>query len=543
MATVCSTCGEQNTPDAQFCSSCRSYLGWQDHATQTTAPLVGAAPVPDGSSPSSGSQDVLPSPRHGASAERDPFEAGIEVADAALTLDGAPATVSVNVANTSTVVDSYLVVAVDAPSWLEVRPGRAELLPSTSGTVATELRVVSRGLVPAQQLSVTLRISNTTGRSTYRDLPVVVTVPVVTAPIGVRTEPRLLRARDGAEGTCRVVVSNSGSNRWAQVRLSASDPEQVVRATWSTQQLQVPPEGEESTEVRFAAPAPEPGGEVSRTVTIVAREGHRQAEATVTFTQSASHAAIETLALRLDPSVLRLGGRRRGRLTAVVDNRRGRTVVGVTLSGHDPEESLRFELSPSSLQVQPGQEARVSVTVAAPRTPAGQEVTRPLTISASDGRADIRADGSVIQLASSRRGLARVVLTALGGLLMILGSLLRFVADTGSSAFDLTATQMAKEVDATHPEFGIPDQLNAGGVENVVSIGLFLIVLAGLLVFGLTGRSGRLTRVSALLGAVVVVATFVGSATLAGGSGPASGAVVAFIGCAVGYVGGLVARR
>ena len=61
--------------------------------------------------------------------------------------------------------------------------------------------------------------------------------------------------------------------------------------------------------------------------------------------------------------------------------------------------------------------------------------------------------------------------------------------------------------------------------------------------FGLTGRTGRLTRVAALLGAIVVIATFVGSATVAGGSGPAAGAVLAFAGCVAGYVGGLLARR
>jgi hypothetical protein len=57
-----------------------------------------------------------------------------------------------------------------------------------------------------------------------------------------------------------------------------------------------------------------------------------------------------------------------------------------------------------------------------------------LTVAASDGRADTRADGSVIQLASPRRGLARVVLTLLGGLLMFLGSFGHFVAGGGDTA-------------------------------------------------------------------------------------------------------------
>ncbi len=64
------------------------------------------------------------------------------------------------------------------------------------------------------------------------------------------------------------------------------------------------------------------------------------------------------------------------------------------------------------------------------------------------------------------------------------------------------------------------------------------------MVFGLTGRSGRLTRVAAVLGAVLVVGTLVAAASVMGdGYGPASGAVLALAGCVVGYIGGLLASR
>jgi hypothetical protein len=368
-------------------------------------------------------------------------------------------------------------------------------------------------------------------------------VPVVAAPVGLRAEPRLLRTRDLTPALCTVVVDNSRSNHWARVRLSASDPEQVVRAAWRSPELDVPPGGEAGTEVRFHAPPPEPGGEVSRTITITATDGGHGAETTVTLAQSASRAAIEQVSLRLDPSVLRLGGRRRGHLTAVVDNRWGAAPVSLSLRGQDPERVLGFGFAPASVQVPPGQEARVGVTVTAPRTPPGQEMTRSLRIVASDGRAETGVDGSVIQLASSRRGLARVLLTVLGGLAMLLGATLPFVADTQNSAFELTAAQLALEVDANNPEFGIPDQLDAAGLQDVVSIGLFLLLLAGLVVFGLTGRSGRLTRLAALLGAVLVVATLVASSVLTGGAGLAVGSFLTLAGCVAAYAGGLVARR
>jgi hypothetical protein len=528
--TVCTACGEQNAPDAQFCSTCRAFLGWREEAPARPQPAV----VPPGPPPGPSTAGPVPE-------ERRPFEAGILTAEVTTPLDGTPAEVTVKVSNASTIVDSYLVEPFDLPPWLEVRPGRTELLPSTTGTVVTQLRIASPTLVAAQQLTILLRVRNTNGRLSYRDLPVRVTVPVVSAPLELHAEPRLLRSRDLSPAVCTVMVGNLRSNRWAQVQLSASDPEQVVRAAWGSVQLQVPPGGQARTEVRFDAPPPEPGGEVSRTITITATDGDSRTDTTVTLVQSASRSAIELLAVRLDPSVLRLGGRRRGHLTAVIDNRRGATAVRLGLRGYEPENSLRFAFSPATIDVQPGQQASARVTVSVPRTPPGREVTRPLTIVASDGHSDARADGSVIQLASSQRGLVRVILTLLGGLAMILGALLPFVAGDESSAVELTAARIADELNEWRPNLSLV--VEAGGVEDVVSLGLGLMVLGGLVIFGLTGRSGRLTRLAALVGAAVVIVSFVAVARLVDGSGPASGAALALAGCVTGYVGGLLASR
>ena len=284
---------------------------------------------------------------------------------------------------------------------------------------------------------------------------------------------------------------------------------------------------------------------MSRTITITASDGERSAATTLTLVQTASRAAFELLALRLDPSVLRLAGRRRGYVNAMVDNRRGAEPVHVSLRGDDPEGSLGFAFTPATVQVQPGAVAAVRVTVSAPRTPPGREVSRPLAIVASDGQTDTRAEGSVIQEASSRRGLARVLLTVLGGLAMVVGALMPFIHNfNDDSAVELSAEKVTAEVSPNFPNQNIPTELDAAGLENVVSIGLFLILLGGLVVFGLTGRSGRLTRVAAVLGAVLVVGAMVAAASVMGeGYGPASGAVLALAGCVVGYIGGLLASR
>lgn len=555
-ATVCHSCGEQNPPGSAFCWSCRSYLEWQDQnkasprdgtPEQAGAPQRGSSSgsPPDGAGAHGMGEPPPDDPREPQDAPpretRAPFEAGVPEADLTLAVDGTPLTVTVNVANTSSVVDGYVLEAVDAPHWLLASPARLELLPGTQGVIEAELRIASAGLVPAQQLPLLLRVHNTSGRASHHDVPVRVTVPVLEAPVEVRTEPRMVRTRDLEPAVCTVIVDNSRSNHWAQVRLSAVDAEHVVRVTWVSSHLQVPPSGEARTEVRFEAPPPEPGGEVSRAITVDASDGQRTAVTTVTLVQTASLPAVELLTLDLDPSVLRLDGRRRGQLTAVVDNRRGSETASVSLRGDDPENSLGFTFSPATLRVEPGRLASSKVSVTAPRTPPGKEVTRAMEIVASDGHVDTRADGSVVQLASSRRGLARVLLTVLGGLLVVAGALMPFLAREALTATDLDEPLIIGRIDQEFPV--TPQGLDLAGYESLLSVGLLLMVVAAFMAFGLTGRSGRLTRWAALLGAIIVVGALVGLAVLRFDVSPGWGAPVAFLGCVCGYIGGLLARR
>ena len=149
MSDVCTTCGEENARDAQFCSSCRAYLGWQDQATRTEPPPV--TPTVESHSsltPETHAQPRTPAPD--SSDDRDPFQARIELSEVELAPDGAPAAIIVRLTNTSRLVDGYVVEAVNAPPWLELLPGRVELLPSTSGTLAATLRIATDHLVPAQ---------------------------------------------------------------------------------------------------------------------------------------------------------------------------------------------------------------------------------------------------------------------------------------------------------------------------------------------------------------------------------------------------------
>jgi hypothetical protein len=530
--TVCSACGEQNAPGTSFCSHCGAYLDWQTRGIERIAPTESVVVAPSAATP----------PPAEVADVRDSFEAGIVTAHATVPVDGTPATVTVNVANSSTLVDSYVVEPIDPPHWLAVRSTGTELLPNTEGTLEIELRVSPPALVTAQEIGLQLRVRNTTGRATRRDLWLRVRVPEVIAPLVVRAEPRLLRAREDRPGVCTVVVDNKGSNKWAEVRLTASDPEGVVRASWGAPVLQVPADGEADTKVRFDAPPAAPGEEVSRTITITSTDGQRSTETTVTFAQATPRAAIEQAGLRLDPSVLRLGSRHRGQLTAVVDNRSGSQPVRLSLHGDDPENRLRFAISPATVVVEPGRQAAATVTITAPRAPTGQEVTLPFSVTATDGRTDTRAEGSVLQLTPSRRGLARVLVTLIGAAMMIMGALLPFVAEPFIEP-DRQGIELSADVVADEAGTPIPDGADLAGAEDVVSVGLLLVILAVLAAFGLTGPGGKLTRVAALLGAVLGVGTVIGSVAVADGTGPAQGAVLAFAGCVTAYVGGYLARR
>ena len=218
----------------------------------------------------------------------------------------------------------------------------------------------------------------------------------------------------------------------------------------------------------------------------------------------------------------------------MIDNRSGAQPVRVAMRGDDPENVVRFTFAPGMLDVPPGQVASTTVTLTASRAPAGQQLTRPFAILASDGRSEVRAEGSLIQSSAERRPLARVLLTLFGGLAMIIGAFLPWRAVSELRGVDLNA-------DTFMQVFGVG--LNLAGFERLISVGLAILALAALMIFGLTGRSGRLSRLSALLGAALVVGTFVAFAIAGRDVGPGSGAILVLAGCIAGYLGGLLARR
>lgn len=351
--------------------------------------------------------------------------------------------------------------------------------------------------------------------------------------LALRVEPSIVRVQDADGATLQVMVDNRRGHGGVRIFLDGSDPERAVRATFSPQVVDLGPGQVRAVSLRLDSWRPPPGQEWTRQFTITASDGYTSVDAAGSLVQTSSRAAIEVLGVRLDPSVLRISGRR-GVLRATIDNRNSAQPIRVRMRGDDPENIVRFTFGPGVLDIPPGQVASTTVTLAASRAPAGQQVTRPFAILASDGQSEVQAEGSLIQSSAERRPLARVLLTVLGGLAMIIGVFLPWRAATGQSGVELNADNFMQVLNFS---------LNLSGFEQLISVGLAILALAALMIFGLTGRSGRLSRLSALAAALLVVGTFIGLAVAGRDIEPAHGAILVFAGCIAGYIGGLLARR
>ena len=374
--------------------------------------------------------------------------------------------------------------------------------------------------------------------------------------ITLEVEPSLVSALDSTVGLARVIAENR-SEDWAHVRLKGSDPERIVRVSLASTELHVPPGGTAQTDARLEAPLPDAGTEVSRMVTFSATDGRRTSTATANFVQVATASSMSTLAVSIEPSIVRVSDIDSATLQVILDNRRGHSGLHIFLDGSDPERAIRFTFSLPVVDLGPGQEVEVFLRLDAWRPPPGQEWTHQFTITASDGYTTVDASGSLVQASSpatvpladhrseaqaqdsliqpsaERRALARLLLTLFGALAMILGVLLPWAADN-QRGVDLTVDSFARA-------FGL--SLNLRGAEFVISVGLAMVALAMLMIFGLADRSGRLSRLSALMAALLIVGTFVAIAMAGRDIGPGRGAILVLAGCIAGYVGGLLARR
>lgn len=311
-------------------------------------------------------------------------------------------------------------------------------------TAQVEIRFEAPLPEPGTEVSRTVTIAGTDGRRTSTAVATIIWAasasPMTT--LALHVEPSVVRVRDADGASVQVTVDNQRGRSGVRVFLGGTDPERVVRFTFTPAVVELRPGEARTVTLALDSWRPQPGQETTHPFTLTAGDGASTVETTGSLVQATSRSAIETLAVRLDPSVLRLANRRRGRLRAVVDNRGGAQPVRVSLQGDDPENIVRFGFAPGVLDVAPGRLATAVVTVSAPRPSGGLEVTRPISVTATDGRSEVQAEGSVIQSVADRRPLARVLFTLLGALAMIVGSFRPWLSITARRGVDFNAALM-----------------------------------------------------------------------------------------------------
>lgn len=597
-ASPCPSCGNRNAPDIQFCTSCGAYLGWIDEKTGlvVTDPAVRRSHGSDGSAgaaepPGIGGSTVRTrdaaqpwgvstgnygwdaiigdSPAHAVVSQQGPRAADrirqggqetagadadpdlrVEVEQSApvvVTPGAAPVPVTVHIANTSTVVEAYQVTTVNAPPWLIVAPGQVRLLPGTDERVQVALAIATQNLVPAHRFRLMLRVQGESSAGLYHDVFLDADVGEVIAPAQLRLEPSNVRIRDETTARFRVLVDNRHSNVPIRCVFTGRDPEQQTRFTFHPVHVEVPPAGHAAVDLRVDAPLPPPGEQINRTLTVVATMGSQELTVNAGLAQTASAVVVDPpIVLRLDPSVVH-AHRRSGVSHVILDNRRGSRPQRIHLEARDLENSVRFSIQPQDLEVPAGQYAVATVTMQAPRPEPGEEASRSLIVTAWNGRESVEAQGQLVQRTAAQRPFLRVLLTALGSLGMIVGSLLPWTVDPAGTGVDWNHPRLPQQLGvSTGPVDYVLSILGVSGlVSAVVSVGGIVMILGGLAAVGIFGTSGRLIRGSAVWGAIVLLlfALAMVASLLLGRGFPAFdyGWGLALVGCVLAFVGSFFA--
>jgi hypothetical protein len=362
----------------------------------------------------------------------------------------------------------------------------------------------------------------------------------VETPVALKIEPSLLRVRDSTSGQFQVIVDNRQGIRPRRVTLAGTDPERALGFSFWPPVIDVDRGQVARATARVDAYPPEPGREMTRQFAVSASDGAKEVEADGTFIQITSPLPPdEPMTVRIEPSVVRVRNRGDGSTSVVADNRGGSKPRRVYFAGHDPERVVRFSFMPQVMDLAPGQMGASRVRISAPRPDGGEEAARPFTIVASDGTRDTEATGSFVQESSDRRPMWRILLTLLGGAMMIAGALLDWTKNPERTGLRFDIPEVRSITSSVLP--GFPD-IDLQEANRLASVGAVIILLGIVAIIGLTGSTGRLTRLAALVAAVLVLVVAGGVLSLEGALRPGEGMFLVLAGCVVAFIGGVLAK-
>lgn len=422
----CEQCSAENAPDAQFCTKCDFYLGWDSGAGSLgNSPLTSGIPVVRETYTETGQfraqvHDVRkrpagrPSPpphphgrgphprqppgRRGPDPQRPASPAAppkVALAAPELTVDPkSGGTFDVTVQNNSSIVDGYTVTPVNPPPWLAIEQPEMRLLTKQEEIFTLTLTIDPQLIVYVQRFRLPLQFASIEDPSQRTVVELLVVVPRFGPPATMMAEPRFIRLLDQTSGRFRLHLDNRNSNYPQRFGMRANDQEGVVRFRFQPQIVEVPPAGVQTVDVQFDAPVPEHGAQIMRTLTVIAANNESPIEAIVNLEQRRSQApADQPVALRLDPSVVRKTDETEAEISVLIDNRRGSRDRKLYFSGRDPEGRIRFGFAQQQLYVRAGEQARLQARISAPLPRPGERDERPFSVICNDGSVESEASG------------------------------------------------------------------------------------------------------------------------------------------------------
>ncbi|WP_127794452.1 hypothetical protein [Agromyces sp. LHK192] len=389
---------------------------------------------------------------------------------------------------------------------------------------------------PGRELSrqVTVGAGNDAGRSAVTlTLVQRTTAEAVDAPVRVRIEPSTLELERGNIGDFDVIVDHRGGVHEVTLTLAGRDPAQAIGFAFSSEQVVLEPGSVQRVRGRLSAPLP-PRGETERhPFSVVASDGVRDVEATGVVELSSPPEPILTAAIRVEPPSQLIVNERQATFQVVIDNQRGLDPLAVRLDGASEDGAARLTFFPAELSAPPGGVVAARLVVDAPRPEAKESVLRRIRVSASDGVRSIETDATLTQAATDRRPVVSRILVIIGGLLVIIGAFMEWFA--GFDAF-LPSAQLIAELARS----GV-DVTNLSLLEPAVRV--LVLVLAALMLLGMIGTSGRLTRFSAVVIVLVTLGLLLFLAVAAFVPPLGLGLVLIWLGAVLGFVGGVLAKR
>jgi len=372
--------------------------------------------------------------------------------------------------------------------------------------------------------------------------PIATTITLVQAtaaapvdePITVQVTPSTIRLEDAHDAEFDVLIDNRGGHSGVIVGLTGVDPEQRLSFAFIPARFVAAPGKVTQARGLVRADPPPPGSQATHPFTVVASDGTTDASGQAQLEITSSAAAIATAELRANPERLDLGHHRQGQVTVEIDNRRGVRPLNVAISGRSDDGAVRATFAPSTVVVAPGAIGYSRVSLTSPYPPAGQQGMRRLHVTASDGSQDLDASVEIAQTRPNHRPAVGRWLIALGAVLVIVGALLLpwFVGVAPPQLNPVAIAQTILTSSGLQSEF----------VEGPVRI--LLVVLGVLMLFGIAGKEGGLSRKSAVLVVLLAAGYLVFLAVTPGMvlSALDIGLPFIWIGAAIGYAGGILVR-